>query len=98
MSATRADFEGDLLNALRDIAGDAVTWPDEQPGAYRGRFHRASPATPAVDGPGRSSCHPGPGAKVRVRLSADLCCSRVQIVAAWPGSWWGGVRCPPGAP
>ncbi len=65
----RADFEGDLLNALRDIAGvstvavrpflvnrdavaacfgrhrsilthDVVTWPDEQPEAYRGRFHR----------------------------------------------------------
>ncbi len=62
-------FEGDLLNAPRDVAGvstvaahpfpvnrdavaarfdrhpsiltrDAVTWPDEQPGAYRGRFHR----------------------------------------------------------
>ena len=68
MSATRADFEGDLLNAPRDVAcppwqctrsrstgtpwrpvsggtaripsHDAVTWPDEQPGAYRGRFHR----------------------------------------------------------
>ncbi len=69
MSGTRADFEGDLLNALRDIAGvstvavhpflvnrdsvaacfgrhrsiltrDAVTWPDEPPEAYRGRFHR----------------------------------------------------------
>ena len=22
------------------LSHDAVTWPDEQPGAYRGRFHR----------------------------------------------------------
>ncbi len=48
------------------LTHDAVTWPDEQPGAYRGRFHRpelirlatstsASPATNAVAGPRATS-------------------------------------------